>query len=107
MAARVALRESVEDMGRQPLQIVDPELVHHLDEPPFPRRVAGGERVDVAHGLVGRAHIGADHLDQERLDLPRSANLVIGINRPSSKTSRPSGPKPRPPISTTWAVQAK
>ncbi len=38
--------------------------------------------------------------------LPWSKHLTIGIYMPSSKTERPSGPMPRPPMSITWAVLA-
>jgi hypothetical protein len=31
--------------------------------------------MDVAHGLVGRAHVGTDHLDQKGLDLPPVGEL--------------------------------
>ena len=44
---------------------------------------------------------------RSRLSRPRSASFMIGMNSPSSYISEASGPKPRPPMSTTWAVEPK
>ena len=51
-------------MIAEPVEIGDPELLHHLDEPAAALVVAGGERINVALDLQRLADIGADHAQQ-------------------------------------------
>ena len=98
----------VDDEVRERVDIVHPELVHHRLQPPVPRLVAGGERIHVAHRLVRRPHVRPDQPDQERIDpAPSRRTCRWGCRAPPRTPPPASGPNPRPPISTTCAVQAK
>ena len=57
------------DVLAQLVEVVELELVHHLDEPPAADVVAGGKRVDVAHRVDRQPRVGADHRHQRLVDL--------------------------------------
>ncbi len=64
-----------EDMGTQAIEIVDCELVHHLDQAAAADFVAGRERVEVAHHLDRLAHVGAHNVYQRLVDLARTREV--------------------------------
>ena len=60
---------------------------------------AGELRVEVAHDLVGHAHVLAQERSSVASILPAFSAFMTGICRPSSKTSRASAERMRPPMS--------
>ena len=57
-----------DDVPRKDVEVVDPELVHHLDQPAAADIVAGGEGMEVAHHLDGLPHIRGHDVDQRPVD---------------------------------------
>ena len=55
-------------MRAQPVEIVDGEFVHHLDQAAAADLIAGRERVEIAHHLHRFAHVGGDDVDQRLID---------------------------------------
>ena len=60
---------TIADVGAEIVEVVEAELVHHLDEAAAADVVAGRERVGVADGIDGKARVGADHRHQRLVDL--------------------------------------
>ncbi len=58
------------------------ELVHELEERPGAHLVAGGLCVQVAHRLVGSAHVGPDQLDEVLVDLSGAEQFHDGQSQP-------------------------
>ena len=64
------------------VEVVELELVHHLDQARAADVVAGGERVDVADRVDRQARVGADHGDQCLVDLALLEQLQEGNVEP-------------------------
>ena len=56
-------------MARENVELVDAELVHHLDQPAAADIVARGKRMEVAHHLHGLAHVRGHDIDQRPVHL--------------------------------------
>ena len=70
----------LDDVAPERAEIVDPELVHHLEQAAAAHVVAGGERVEVAHHLHRLAHVRRHDVDQRAVDrFRRSAKRMIGM----------------------------
>ena len=65
IASSEACLDLVEDVRAQAVEVVDAELVHHLDQAAAADLVAGRQRVDVADHLDRLAHVGGDDVDQQ------------------------------------------
>ena len=55
-------------MAAQSAEVVDGELVHHLDQAAAADLVAGRQRVEIAHDLDRLAHVGGHDVDQRLVD---------------------------------------
>ncbi len=56
-------------MRTETVEVVDAELVHHLDQAAAADLVAGRQRVEIAHHLDRLAHVGGDDVGQGLVDL--------------------------------------
>jgi hypothetical protein len=79
MASSTAAFERVQDVLGEHVEVVEAELLHHLDEALAADVVAGGERIDVALGVDRQARVGADHRHQRLVELARSASFSSGM----------------------------
>jgi hypothetical protein len=64
-----------EQLVRQLLQGLQPGGVHQREQTLLHQLVGARLRPDVADGLIGRAHVGADHLDQGLVGAPLAHEL--------------------------------
>ena len=68
----------IEDVLGEIVEMLELELVHHVDQPAAADLVAGDQRIDVADHLDRLAHVGGDQVDQPLVDLAAVDDLGDG-----------------------------
>ena len=84
---------AVEDEGGDGLDVVEAQLVEHVVQALDAGVVAGGQRVDVTHHLVGLADVGSDHRDQVAVEAASLGQLHHRYEQPLLVDLRGVGPE--------------